>query len=209
MYVSFILFSFFSYILIRTTNYPRTPESARQRARAAAQLQQLQMTDPDERRSRSRSVTPPVTAGGFPQPNFLAERIGADLDVPRVPSTPRLNVHLPMHGVSASAVPENSISLNDPEDPFGYNDGPRHNLTPQRLADVYGVNITLPPEVQLPANWDAPLQNPMPTIPPMPMPIFRRRGGRGRAPLGPLHDTLIIVQKFRSCFNRGSRSRSG
>ena len=39
------------------------------------QLQHLQMTDPDDRRSRSRShsQTPPETPQGpFPQPNFVA-----------------------------------------------------------------------------------------------------------------------------------------
>jgi hypothetical protein len=57
------------------------------------------------------------------------------------------------------------------------------------LNERYGVNIMMPPEVQLPDNWDAPLQNPMPTVPPMPIPLRRGRGrGRGRAPLGPLHD---------------------
>ena len=163
---------------------PHTPESARQRARAVARLQQLQMTDPDDRRSRSRSrsMTPPVTADAIPQPNFLADRIPSE--VPRG-SMPRLNLQPPMHEVSA--VPPNAISLNDPDDPFGYHDGPRHNLAQQRLADEYGVDVMIPPEVQLPANWDAPLQNPIPVVPPMPMPIHSRRGRR-RAPLGPLHD---------------------
>ena len=141
------------------------------------------MTDPDDRRSRSRSATPPVASQAIPQPNFLA----ADLDEPRLhpmPILPRLNLQPPMIGVPA--IPANSISLNDPEDdPFGFHDGPRHNLAPQRLAEEYGVYI--PPEVQLPANWDAPLQNPMPVVPPMPIPP-RRRGRGGRAVLGPLHN---------------------
>ena len=185
MFPFLFLFSIISYIYIRTTNIPATPESARQRARTAARLHQLQMTDPDDRRSRSRSrsVTPPVTDGAIPQPNFLADQTPADLNAPRLHSTPRLNLQPPMRG--ASAIPANSISLNDPEDPFGFHDGPRHNLALQRLAEEYGVNVMIPPEVQLPANWDAPLQNPMPAIPPMP--ILPRRG-RGRAPLGPLLD---------------------
>jgi hypothetical protein len=83
-------------------------------------------------------------------------------------------------------MPENSISLNDPEHPFGFNDGPRHNLPLQRLAENYGVNIMVPPEVQLPTNWDAPLKHPKPVVPPIPTP-YRRRG-RGRAPHGPLHN---------------------
>ena len=58
-------------------------------------------------------------------------------------------------------------------------------MAPQRLADEYGVNIVIPPEVQLPANWDAPLQNPILVVPPMP--VCPRRGPH-RAPLGPLHD---------------------
>ena len=169
-------------------NIPRTPESARQRARAVARLHQLQMTDPDDRRSRSssRSATPPGPVPAEPiisQPNFLAEQIPADLEALRLRSAPRLNLRPPMRGVSA--VPENSISLNDPEDPFGFHDGPRHNLGPQRLAEHYGVDIMMPPEVQLPANWDAPLQNPMPVVPPMPVPPRR---GRRRAPVGPLND---------------------
>ena len=55
------LFSNFSYIFVR--NILLTPESAQQHARTAAHLHQLQMTDPDDRcsRSRSRSITPPVT----------------------------------------------------------------------------------------------------------------------------------------------------
>ena len=142
------------------------------------------MTDPDDRRnsssSRSRSTTPPVAS--MPQPIFLADRIHVDSEAPRLP-----RLHLPpsVCGVSAT-MPENSISLNDPEDPFGFHDGPRHNLASQRLAENYEANhIMIPPEVQLPANWDAPLQNPIPVVPPMPT-LHRR--GRGRPPRGPLHD---------------------
>ena len=190
---NFLYLAVFLYLYIRTTNIPLTPESARQRVRAADRLQQLQMTDPDDRRSRSRSRTPPVPSPAIPQPNFLADDVD-DLDAaPRLhsmPMLPRLNLRPsgPMLGVfAAQAAPANSISLNDPEDPFGFHDGPRHNLAPQRLAEQYGVHM--PPEVQLPANWDAPLQNPMPVVPPMPIPPRRGRGrGRGRAPLGPLHD---------------------
>ena len=65
-------------------------------------------------------------------------------------------------------MPEKSISLNDPEDSFGFHDGPRHNLASQRLAENYGANIMILPEVQLPANWDAPLKNPIPVVSPMP-----------------------------------------
>ena len=43
----------------------------------------------------------------------------------------------------------------------------------------------MPSEVHLPANWDALLQNPMPVVPPMPVPPRR---GRHRAPVGPLND---------------------
>ena len=183
-------------------------------------------------------MTPPVAVDGFHQPNILADDMGVDVEVPRLPSTSRLNLRSPMLGVST--IPRNSISLNDPEDPqpnlladqmgvdvdvprsnpmpqpnfladnmgvdvdvprqlstprpnnpedpFGFHDGPRHNLAPQRLANEYGVNnIVMPPEVQLPANWDAPLQNPMPIVPPMPVPPRPRRGRR-RAPSGPRHD---------------------
>ena len=112
----------------------------------------------------------------------MADQIPADLEALRLRSVPRLNQRPPMRGVSA--LPENSINLNDPEDPFGFHDGPRHNLGPQRLAEQYGVNIMMPPEVQLPANWDAPLRNPMPVVPPVPIPPRR---GRRRAPSGPLH----------------------
>ena len=77
-----------------------------------------------------------------------------------------------MHGVPA--MPPNAINLNEPNDPFGYHDGPRHNLAPQQLPNEYVVNIIIPPEVQLPASWDAPLQNPIPVVPPMP--IHPRRG---------------------------------
>ena len=90
---------------------------------------------------------------------------------------------LGVFAVQATGIPANSISLFDPEDPFWFDDGPRHNLAPQRLAEQYGVHMS--PEVWLPANWDAPLQNPMPVVPPMPIPPRR---GRGRALLGPLHD---------------------
>jgi hypothetical protein len=125
-------------------------------------------------------MTPPVASEAISQPIFLADQIPVDSDAPR---PPRLNLRPPMRGVSA--IPEHSISLNDPEDPFGFHDGPRHNLPSQRLAENYGANIMIPPEVQLPANWDAPLRNPMPVVPPMPAPHRRRRG---RAPHGPLHD---------------------
>ena len=147
------------------------------------------MTNPDDRCSRSKSRTPPVPSPVIPQPNFLANDVD-DLDAApgphSMPTLPRLNLWPsgPMLGVfTVQAIPANSISLNDPEDPFGFDDGPRHNLAPQRLAEQYGVHM--PPEICLPANWDAPLQNPMPVVPPMP--ISHRRG-QGRAPLGPLHD---------------------
>ena len=126
-------------------------------------------------------MSPPVASEAIPQPIFLADRIPVDSEAPRLP---RLNLRPLVHGVSA-IIPENSISLNDPEDPFGFRDGPRLNLASQRLAENYGANIMIPPEVQLPANWDAPLKNPMPVVPPMPTP---HRRGRGRAPRGPLHD---------------------
>ena len=99
------------------------------------------MTDPNDRCSRSKSMTPLSQA--IPQPNFLA----ADLDKPRLhpmPILPRLNLQPPMIGVPA--IPANSISLNDYEDdPFGFHDGPRHSLAPQRLAEEYGVYILLRP----------------------------------------------------------------
>ena len=126
-------------------------------------------------------MTPPVTAQAIPQPNFLADNVSAD--ALGLHSMAQLNLQPPMRGVSA--VPANSISLNDPEDPFGFHDGPRHNLAPQRLAEEYGVNIMIPPEVQLPANWDAPLQNPIPAVPPMPIPPRR---GRRMALHRPMHD---------------------
>ena len=96
------------------------------------------MTDPDDRcsRSRSRSITPPVTAQAVPQPNFLADNVSAD--ALGLHSMAQLNLQLPMCGVSA--VPADSISLNDPEDPFGFHDGPRHNLAPQRLAEEYDTS---------------------------------------------------------------------
>jgi hypothetical protein len=114
------------------------------------------MTDPDDRRSRSRSMTPPVASTAppiafiaptaVPQPNFLADVV--DLNAHRLHS-----INLQPSTSGALAVPANAISLNDPEDPFGFHDGPRHNnILAQRLSG-YGVNI--PPEVQLPANWDA------------------------------------------------------
>ena len=61
---------------------PRTLESAQQWARAVSRLQQLEMTVPDDRcsRSRSRSMTPPVTAD-IPQPNFLANQVSRCLEV--------------------------------------------------------------------------------------------------------------------------------
>ena len=135
------------------------------------------MTDPDDRRSRSRSrsVTPPVA---MPQPIFLAQQFSADLNVPGRHSMAMLNMQ-PLASTShVSALPANSISLNDPEDPFVSLDGPRDNLAPQRLARGHGlgVDIVIPPEVQLPANWDAPLQHPMPIVPPMPISLGRGRG---------------------------------
>ena len=39
--------------------------------------------------------------------------------------------------------------------------------------------------MQLPANWNAPLQNAIPVVPSVP--VFPKRG-RGRPPVGPLHD---------------------
>ena len=59
-------------------------------------------------------MMPPVIADGNSQSNFLADEMGEDVDVPRLHSTPRLNLQPPMIGVSA--LPRNSISSNDPED---------------------------------------------------------------------------------------------
>jgi hypothetical protein len=132
-------------------------------------------------------MTPPVTAQAIPQPNFLADQIPADLDAPGLHPMPRLNLRPSVPGFSA--LPADSISLNDDlDDPFGFHDGPRRNLASQRLAGEYGVNIMIPPEVRLPDNWDAPLRNPMPTVPPMPVFHRRARRGQGRAPVGPMHD---------------------
>ena len=38
------------------------------------------------------------------------------------------------------------------------------------------VNVDAIPQIQIPANLDAPLRNPMPMIPPLPMPNPRGRG---------------------------------
>ena len=48
----------------------------------------------------------------------------------------------------------------------------------QRLARGHGlgVDIVIPPEVQLPANWDASLQHRMVVVPPMPISLGRGRG---------------------------------
>jgi hypothetical protein len=126
-------------------------------------------------------VTPPIAT--IPQPNFLAQQIPADLNAPGLHSMALLNMQPPMSRVS---VPADSISLNDPDDPFGFGDGPRDNLARQRVAGEYRVDIVIPPEVQLPANLNAPLQHPMPVVSPMPIrvPLRVRRGprGRGRTP---------------------------
>ena len=127
------------------------------------------MTDFDDRYSRSKSTTPPVASQSIPLPGFQANH---HLDAPRLhamPTLPRLNLQAPVLG--APAMPANSISLNGPEDPFGFHNGPRHNLAPQRLAEEYG--IYMPPKIQLPANWDAPLQNPIPVVPPISIPPRR------------------------------------
>ena len=146
------------------------------------------MTDPDDRRSRSRSrsVTPPVA---MPQPYFLAQQISADLNVSGRRSMAMLNMQPSTSRVSA--VPANSISLNDPEDPFVCLDGPRDNLAPQRLTRGHGVDVVIPPEVQLPANWDAPLQHPMPIVQPMPMPLGRGHGNDSDV----LTRTWILLQQ--------------
>ena len=146
------------------------------------------MTDPDDRRSRSRSrsVTPPVA---MPQPYFLAQQISADLNVSGRHSMAMLNMQPSTSRVSA--VPVNSISLNDPEDPFVSLDGPRDNLAPQKLTRGHGVDVVIPPEVQLPANWDAPLQHPMPIVQPMPMPLGRGHGND----LDVLTRTRILLQQ--------------
>ena len=65
------------------------------------------MTDPDDRRSRSRSrsITPPVA---MPQPNYLAQQVSADLNVPGQHSMAMLNMQ-PLASTShVSAVPANS-----------------------------------------------------------------------------------------------------
>ena len=74
---------------------------------------------------------PPVA---MPQPNFLAQKVSADLNVPGWHSMAMLNMQ-PLASTShVSAVPANSISLDDPEDPFVSLDGSRDNLAPAKAC---------------------------------------------------------------------------
>jgi hypothetical protein len=140
---------------------PSTPEGERSRIRAADHLERLQMTNPDERRSRTRVSTP---TGGIVPLNYGAA-LAAQIPQVQMPADWSAPMQFPLPTVVPQWRSGNGVGM------VGL-----------------GINLAATiPQVQLPAGWDAPLANPIPVVPPAPQLQTRRGRGRGRGK-GPLHD---------------------
>jgi hypothetical protein len=140
---------------------PATPESQRRTARTADRLQQLQMTDPDQRRTRisGRNNPAPPTV---PQPDFFAQ-LAAQIPQVHVPDSVYAPRQFPVPVIGVPLQPAGPTATSN--DPFTAT-----IPNPQQPA----LHI---PEVQLPAGWNAPLQNPIPVVPPAPQ-LQTKRGRR-------------------------------
>jgi hypothetical protein len=136
------------------------------------------MTNPDERRSRTR-VCPP--SGPVVQPNFGAT-LAAQIPQVEMPADWNAPREFPMPVVGPVSAPVQRSA------PLGNGVG-MMGLGPIVANVGLGMNLLAAiPQVQLPAGWDAPLANPVPVVPPAPQLLHRRRGRVRVRVTGPLHD---------------------
>ena len=144
------------------------------------------MTDPDHRRSQARGnrhSTPSLSP--LPsQPNFgAAQASGSEISVatePSVSDDPFRVLSTVTSGVDYQFLARNNIpQVQLPSD--GQYTSMHSESFGQLATGMSSVNYI--PQVQLSNNWNAPLRNPIPVVPPAPVP-YR---GRGRPPTGPLH----------------------
>ena len=146
---------------------PATPESQRRTARISDRLQQLQMTDPDQRRTRISGRNDAATES-IPQPNFFAQLAAAQIPQVHVPDSIYAPKRFPVPGIGvSSALQQPAGPSTASHDPFTIS-----NPIPQPTIHI--------PQVQLPAGWDAPLQNRIPIVPPAPQLQIRREKERER-----------------------------
>ena len=165
------------------------------------------MTDPDHHRSQARGNRHLISSVSSvpPQPNFGA-MLAANIPQVHIPEIHRLPVAISSGSGSGSGSGISVVARPPVSDgPFtilstitsgidyqflsGRNiqqveqpSAPLHNPLPLGIPSVNDI-----PQVQLPDNWDAPLQNVMPVVPPVSVFPTRCRG-RGRPSVGPLHD---------------------
>jgi len=120
----------------------------------------------------------------LPQPNFGFVRV-ADIPQVHIPEIHRLSIRrssvsgLSVAGPPVSVSGHSIAGLSVPDDSFRVLSTVTSGVNYQFLS---GSQI---PQVQLPDNWNAPLQNPIPVVPPIPVLSIR---GRGRLPIGPFHN---------------------
>jgi len=190
-----------------------TPESVCHSAQAADRDHCTQMTDPDHRHSQARGNRQSISSASSPSPpppqlNFGFVKVAdiPQVHIPEIYRLPTRSAGQPPVAVSSVAGPP---LLDDlfwilPTVSFGVNIQflsessipqvllpPGWNVLLQNPVPV--VPVSSIPQVQLSANWNAPLQNVIPVVPPLP--VFPRRG-RGRPPVGPLHDLSGVQSNY-------------
>ncbi len=144
------------------SNDSTTPERSRSNTHIEDQIQRLQMTDPDEQHQRQNETTTTTTM--LPQPNFWAN---LEASIPQVVIPSSLNAPRQFSMPAQSqpqARPSTSTSFVGLGAPF---------------EETNALLVAIP-QVQLPDGWDAPLQNPIPIIPPHLQLQPRNERGRGR-----------------------------
>ena len=203
-------------------NPPQTPERDRSRQRAQhRQLQHLQMTDPDDRRSRSRShsQTPPETPQRpFQQPNFVAANpahissLGLGVPLLRFPTLTSMHQQnsvsdCPVVDLSDDLQRGSAMAIDDPFSDIttgSINSGAiinsgasTVNLQSEDGPSLLGNSMaSIPPAVVLPPDWDRPLRNPIPqNITPAPVSLYKGKSREINSPLpaGPSLTTINLT----------------